>query len=384
MAKQTQACTTTAYGIRHRVSSSLVLGFFLAIFAFSGCSDDDVNPSGNAIPANVDISGHEMYIASVKTLAEAGNGPNDIALNSRYAYVVSSGDNTISRIDLATLELQKNYLDLGDDSAPSACWAEEDALYIVQSGNGGKALQYSLGDKTRREFRASFVSPSAIRAHNGTVFVADSEYGSGTGSVYAFAENSSTPQKLATSAHDPMFLDVYHADNGAKTWLIVVDSGWTSGTESIPPKSCVDFWDITDIATVSESPAHSYCVQNASLGHTAVVGNTLYIGDGMKPILHTLDLAKLGTDGLTLGSIALSNETMGMTTPVHANGHLFAFDFNRDTMYWDLESEQPQSLGLTKAKSDKKGPVAAAYDAARKQILVVHSMSGSVDVVGIK
>lgn len=81
--------------------------------------------------------------------------------------------------------------------------------------------------------------------------------------------------------------------------------------------------------------------------------------------------------------MALHEDNLGLTTPVAVGSSLIVTDFNHDTVSWVRDGEI-LNLKLSPAEDAPKGPIDAVYDAARQQILVLNSTSGSIDVMRVK
>ncbi len=324
-----------------------------------------------------------LPLLPLKTLNNMGLYPSDMALFGDYAYVVDSGNNTIHRIKLDDLSVEKNYVDLGLDASPYAAFADKDALYVAAQG---KQAVYKYPHENPADFSivaSGLIAPTAVYTQNGSIYIADSEYDyatpSKTGGKVHVISDTQDAFYLTSTAQNPGFLDHCPMFN----WIFSVNSGViTFGQTMIPPeKSCVDVWEIATLSSDRKNaPLRTYCLENTSLGRTIKSNVVLYIGDALKPAIHSLDIKSINADAAEFKTIKLSDDEIGMTTPVDLDNHLAVLEFNHDTLTW-FENEKQTTYRLSSTKAASKGPIDAVYDSPRKQLLILNSTSGSVDVL---
>lgn len=322
-------------------------------------------------------------LTPLKTLNDMGLYPSDMDLYGDYAYVVDSGNNTIHRIKLDDLSVEKNYVDLGLDASPYAAFADKDALYVAAQG---KQAVYKYPHDNPGNFSvvaSGLVAPTAVYTKNGSIYIADSEYDyanpTQTGGKVHVISDTQDAFTLTSTSQNPGFLDHCPMFN----WIFSVNSGVITFGQTMlaPEKSCVDVWEIASLSGDKENtPIRTYCLENTSLGRTIKSNVVLYIGDALKPVIHALDIKSINAGTAEFKTITLSNDDTGMTTPVDVENHLAVLEFNHDTITW-FEDEKQTTYRLSSSKAAAKGPIDAVYDATRKQLLILNSTSGSVDVL---
>lgn len=359
--------------------------------AFCGCDDEDNTQKYEDFYIFGDLSEADrtqLPVSAVKSIDAAGLYPSDMAMDGDDVLIVDSGNNAINRLNLEDLSLEKAYIDLGQNASPYAVWVDSENLYVALQGTTKTVQSYSRANPDEMTtLEADWIAPTAVISNQDAIFVADSEYDytaptdSKSGKIYRFDKSGDVTATMTTTAQNPGFLDLIEV-NG-ENYLIAVDAGIiTFGETTVPPKtSCVDFWKLSTLSQEMTAPVATYCLENASLGRTAVVDQTLYIGDALRPVVHTLSLDSLKTDRREMGEIAiLEGETLGLTTPLNVADTLVVFNYNDSTMTW-FGGDETLRIRLTPSSEVYKGPIDALYDAVRRQIVILNSGSGSLDIL---
>lgn len=325
-----------------------------------------------------------LPLVPVKTLDEMGNWPSDITMSSKYAFVVDSGNNAIHRIELSTLEVERNYIDLGQNAAPYSAEADEEALYVALQGKNSVIKYPHSNPKESTVILSDLQAPTAIYIRDGNIYVTDSEYNyeepSKTGGkLYAILKDKGTVV-LDTTVQNPGFIE--HCP--MYDLIMTVNSGIVSfSPDATPPsKSCVDMWKIDEISQDGvNKPKWTFCRENTSLGRTIKSSGIFYAGDGLKSAVHAINMLEVPEGKAEFKTIVLSDESIGMTTPVDLGNQLAVLDFNNDRLYWFDGMKVKSSYKLTESKTSSRGPIDAVYDSEHKHLLILNSTSGSVDVL---
>lgn len=358
----------------------------------SGCSVDDSNELNDSdVPVYLfgnlsDEIKKDLPFKPVKTLDGMGEGVTDIDLYNNFAYVVDSMNNVIHRIHLDELSVDKNYIDLGQNAAPYAVYADDNGLYVAVQGK--KSVIKFPPDKPNEPVVLSdnLIAPSAIYSYNDLLFYADSEYdyndASKTGGKVHVITKENEHIELVSSYQNTGFLDYCPTYD----WIFAVNSGIVSFyPEVMPPeKSCVDLWDAKNLSVAEENkPAYTFCVDNTSLGRMSKSQGTLYMGDALKPVIHGLWVNDVPKGKGHIEDIVLSDDSTGLTTPVDMGTSLAVVEFNHDMLYF-RKDQVLTSYRLSKTQTLNKGPIDAVYDAKHKQLLILNSIAGSVDVFKVE
>ncbi|MBQ9394077.1 MAG: hypothetical protein IJU23_00965 [Proteobacteria bacterium] len=367
--------------------------FVASALLISACSDDgedthiqDVGESDVYLFGSMtDALKAELPLVPVKTIDELGEWPSDITISSDYAFVVSSGKNVIHRINLETLEVERNYIDLGQGAAPYSAEADEDALYVALQGNPSVIKYPHSNPKDSTVILKDLVAPTAVYLRDGNIYATDSEYDYGDasktgGKLYSILKDKAETVVVDTTVQNPGFLEYCPMYN----LIITVDSGVvTFGQETkAPEKSCVDMWKIEDLSTDGQiKPMYTFCKENVTLGRTFKSNGVLFVGDGLKPQVHAINMVDVPGGNAEFETIKLSDDATGLTTPVDVGNQLVVVDYNNDRLYWFDGKKVKTSYRLSASKSAQRGPIDAVYDAYRKQLLILNSASGSVDVL---
>lgn len=373
---------------------SLVLfTVLLAACGFSACSDDNSSSDNDSTQEPVwifddfsDAQKDSLPVIPVKSINDMGQWASDIHLFGDYAYVVDSGNNAIHRIHLADLSVDKNYVDLGQNASPYAAYADEKSLYVAVQGKQSVIAYPHDNLASPQVIKDNLVAPTAIYSHNDMLLIADSEYDYNDatktgGKIYVQSDKTGLIQ-LISSSQNPGFLDYCPTNE----WIFSINSGVISFyPETTPPeKSCLDVWDAKNLSAETENkPIYSFCVDHASLGRTTKHQNTLYVGDALKPIVHVMVVEDMKKTGTAFTELVLSEESSGLTVPVDMGSMLGIIEYNHDMLYL-TDGTEIKSYRLSKSDVSAKGPIDAVYDSARKQLLILNSNAGSVDVLKLQ
>lgn len=373
------------------------LGFALGIcmiLVVSGCAENDENNNtvqelnGTYLFGNIpDEVKAKLPMEAVKSIPDIGLYPSDIEIYGDYAYVVDSGNNAIHRIHLESLNVDKAYIDLGQNAGPFAVHVNDKAVYVSCQGSVSAVYRFDLNDNLSQTTvleQTTLIAPTDIVTYGDDKFVVlDSEYDyanmTAAGSVYGL-DNTGNVYSLKTVAQDPVFADILNI-NGQELVAWVTAGVVTWGTETIPPeKSCLEFFDPAD----SSHTLQSVCMKNLSLGRMAVTDTSVCVGNALLSQIHCIAKGSLKTASQFEETIAIHENDLGLTTPVSVGDNRLAVtDFNHDTISW-IEEGNVLHLRLSPSEDAPKGPIDAVYDAERQQILVLHSTAGSVDVLRVK
>ena len=368
--------------------------FVASALLISACSDDGESTHIQDVgDVDIHIFGPmteelkaEMPLLPVKTIDELGSWPSDITISSDYAFVVA-GNNVIHRIHLDTLEVERNYIDLGQNAAPYSAEADEEALYVALQGNGTVVKYPHSNPKDSTVVLKDLVAPTAIYLRDGNIFVTDSEYDYSDpsktgGKLYAILKDKGTVV-LDTTVQNPGFLEYCPMFN----LIMSVNSGIVTFNQetkvsTAPEKSCVDIWKIDNLSTDGEhNPDWTFCRENTTLGRTYKSSGILYVGDGLKSSIHAVNILDIPENKAVFETIKLSDEAVGLTTPVDLGNQLAVLDFNNDRLYWFEGKKVKTSYRLSESKAAGRGPIDAVFDTERKQLLILNSNAGSVDVL---
>ena len=315
---------------------------------------------------------------------------NDIVMNSTHAFIVDSGNNTIHRVSLDSLEVEKNYIDLGQDIGPYTAYVDDKELYIVCNLTS-QVVKVDLSTKQQTVVLNAdhLVSGTAVTKVGNTVIVADSEYN--------FEDSAKTEGKLVvikedgsiiehkTATPNPTFIQSVKLDG--KDFIVSSNSGVIQYDENWQPKapeqSCVQLWALDDLVKNEDPAVKTHCEQNSSVGRLFVSDSHLYVGDGVTPKVYMTGITQLADfdtwTNMTFGDAG----SLGMTIPVTVEDDLAVFNFNQDSMTW-VRGEHRLTLKLSPSEASKKGPISVVYDASHRRIYVLNSSSGSLDLLNVK
>lgn len=360
----------------------------LSLPAWTACGGDDPDTPMTNINLFGDLDAETqaaLPLKAVTSLTDIGLWPSDLAIYGDYAYVVDSGNNAITRIHLTDFKVEKNYIDLGADASPYAVYADAEDIYVALQGKGTVARISSANPTDIATAASDLRAPTAILTAGDALCIADSEYDYASpqntkGSIHVITSQGAFT--VPSSSPNPAFIDTISL-NGT-TYLLSINAGVIDfATQTPPAKSCIDIWQIPQ-NLASAQPANSVCVSNANLGRVTTLDQMLYVGDGMTPTLYKLPLGSLLTKDAQFTYMPILNAPKGTTTPIAIGDHLAVIDFTSDSISWAAESA-PQTYYLTTpAENPVKGPIDIVYDAARKQILILNSLSETIDVLAIK
>lgn len=372
---------------------SRILSIALALSMFSACQSEEQEDNNGTPSAPINLYGEldpdlkaALPLNAVTSLNDIGLWPSDLAIFGDYAYVVDSGNNAITRIGLNDLKVEKNYVDFGENASPYAIYANSEAIYVALQGNGTIARVAHDNPSEITTIANGLIAPTAVCANQGDTYIADSEYD------YANPQNTKgsihlkTTQGEATlpsTSPNPAFIETISL-NG-KPYLLSINAGVIDFiTQTPPPKSCIDLWPLSDISTLAQ-PENSVCATNASLGRITVLNDTLYTGDAMTPTLYAVPTSKLLEPDATFDTQMLLDTPKGTLTPIAIdNKALAVIDFTSDTITW-LKDNRPLRFYLTApAENPVKGPIDIVYDSPRNQILILNSLSETIDVLKVK
>lgn len=356
----------------------------LSLPLFTACEDADEAFSYTNLFGKVTPEEQEMSpFTAVKSLEDVGLWPSDLDLYGDYAYVVDSGNNAITRISLSALTVEKNYADLGKDASPYAIHASNNALYVALQANGTIAQIPYSDPKAVTTVTEGLIAPTAVITHGENIIIADSEYDYATPQNTKGSIHFKTPQGetvLPSSSPNPAFLDIVTIEG--KDYLLSINAGVIDFVNNTPPeKSCIDVWPLEDVSSLTK-PVSYICIPAASLGRTAVIGDNLYAGDAMAPIYYIIPLSKLLSSPPKYSySTADPELTKATITPVNVEDTLTMINFSQDTISWG-DSYYFMTYSISGATENPvKGPIDIVYDAPRKHILILNSLSETVDVL---
>ena len=316
-----------------------------------------------------------------------GHSPNDIVMNETHAFVMDYGNNTIHRISLETLDVEKNFVDLGQNAGPASGFADEKNLYIV-CNMIPQVVKVDLATKKQEVILdANYLKmgSTVVKAGN-SIVVADSEYEykKTEGKLVVITEDGSI-RTHKTATPNPTYLNAIQNDD--KQYIVSANSGeleYDADYNMIPPEqSCIQLWDMDELVKEDAPTVKTHCETNAYVGKLSHSESKLYVGDGLVPKVYAADISKL-SDFDTWSSMDLSNGgDLNMTIPLAVGEDLAVFNFNNDSLTW-LRGDKRLTLKLSQSEASKKGPLSAIYDSKHKQILVLNTASGSVDVLSVK
>ena len=386
------------------MSSKIFLRALLAMLAMavSACSDDE-GASPNASDLR-DLDGTCLFddfgdsevqppLSPLITVEDVGLYASDFTWHADSAYVVDYSRNAVHRIDLNRHALSKNYIDLGQDAGPYSVYADDEAVYVTCQGIVQVVkVTHAGGQKTTVLDGSRVKAPVDVVTHEGTTFVADSEYdyadASRTGGmIYAVTAEGDVISHKTTSPN-PAFLHI--VGGGSESFLVSVNAGvvsFSATSDPTPPdKSCIDVWNIRDFIEQAEVSPRTFCVTGASLGRPALVGEELVLGDALQPSLYAIsldDLKSASSSDAVLRKIPVAASRNTVMTPVSVQGNLAAVDYNGQAFVW-FEDGTPISFLLTKSEAAPMGPIDVLYDDVRKQVLILKSAAGSVSIFEVR
>ena len=384
----------------------LFLLFTLASALILGCSDDDKSttkttqndPNEWAQYDNTYLFGSISEDAKAvlpvipgKTLDNLGlMYPNDIVMNQTHAFIVDSGNNTIHRIALDTLDVEKNFVDLGQNVGPASAYADQDNLYIVCNMTS-QVVKVDLKTQAKSVILSAdkLISGYNVLKVDNAVIVSDSEYdlsnpSNTKGSLIVIKDDGSI-NSFDTETPNPT--SIANIKVGEKQYIVSSNSGivqyGSNGEMTAPDKSCIQLWALEELMGGDTPFVKTHCETNSSVGKISVSDTHLYVGDGVTPKVYSTDITKLPDFDIWTSAAFGNAKDLGMTIPLVVGSDLAVFNFNADTLTW-VRGDKRINLKLSQTEASKKGPISAIYDANHKQILVLNSLSGSIDVLKIR
>ncbi len=394
------------------------MAFVLVSFCFTGCSDDDKSdnhsteqtepakpddPSKNPEIIWGDIDNSYLFgsfsddayasLPIVPGISIENIGmlyANDVVMNSTYAYVVDSGNNTIHRSSLETPRIEKNYIDLGQNAGPYTAYADDNELYIVCNVTPQVVkVDLSTNEQTVILNGDHLVSGTAVTKVGKTVIVADSEYNfedfsKTEGKLVVITEDGSIIEHK-TATPNPTYLQPIKLDG--KDYIVSSNSGViqydAEGKATAPEQSCVQLWALDDLVKTEEPVVKTHCETNSSFGRLAVSDSHLYVGDGVTPKVYMTGINQLSDFDTWTNMTFGDADALGMTIPVPVDNDLAVFNFNQDSVTW-VRGEYRLTLKLSQSDASKKGPLSAVYDALHRRIYVLNTSSGSLDLLRVQ
>lgn len=351
--------------------------------AASSCSDDSSEePAADA------------FFQPEAEIGGLGSYPSDLGCYGDGVFVVDYSNNAVHRVDLAAKTVENAYVDLGQNAGPYSVYADADAIYVASQGVA-QVLRVAHADKKQTVIFAApdVVAPTDVVTVEGTVFVADSEYdyvdSSKTGGKILALTPDGKVISHATSTQNPVNLQMI--GSGEEALLVAANAGvilWSAdfSTQTPPEKSCIDVWKVSDFLNDPASVPRTFCVANASIGRMAVAGGALYLGDALAPRVFSIDVDALS--GAVSGELVpielLGGAGTTVTTPVAipSKDRPVVLDFANDAIHLSTETGGPV-YSLTSSKAAVKKPIDACFNADRRELVVLNSAAGSVEILNV-
>ena len=391
-----------------------LLAAMLGLFAVS-CSDDDNAGSkddDNAGSKDDDASSKKISISTVKTLTNMGTSPNQLLVDGDYAYTVASSDNVIMRLDLNDFTLNEKYIDLGENANPYAMTKDGEDIYIVNS-MANTLVKVNTSDPasitTLLTVSDGLNMPMDVLVKDGTVYVANADYDESYQPHGRIAWLAADGTKGVLEGFETKNLTSLYTQSDSSN-LFVVSSGSFQYDENYTITSTLDSGIL--IASLPMSlDATTYLLKNEDVGKLAFTrdGNQIFVGSSYSKTLHVL--TRSGDDATpkySANSLSFGKDT-GMLMPKTLDDtHVALIDFNSDSLYiidmndddikaWATSTELVSQDMADKARAaiektkfrfsessfDRRGPISMSWDPKRNQLLVLHSLSETIDVLKI-
>lgn len=366
----------------------------LSLFLLNSCDDsstDTNDPINN--PGGTEISKDGPSLSLVKEGIVVGLYPNRIVADSNYVYVVNSGDNTVGRLDLNNHVYDNNFIKFPQGTSPYSIALKYDSeynedlddiipketLYISTSGRldtsyipDDAIFEVSLDTKEVKEIKSGlFMASDIIVTDTGCLVYVESEYdyanSKAEGKLTRLCKNEETsiptscknPTRVATN--DPMFI-----------------------------VTCSGIFTYDDSYSITGTPGAGACIYNRYLEETKCFNQD---GDTGSPAVYT-DKAVVGSTysgTLTVIDGPLLNtytpfDTPSMLVPYHLYDDIYAIAaFNTSTLYlYDLVNNKLVSeYKMSGSELDKKGPLDLIYIEDRSQLVVLNSLSSTIDIFSV-
>lgn len=373
----------------------LLTGICLSL---SACEDGDHAPSAGI----------------VTTISEIGATANQVVVDGDYAYIVASGDNVIQRLKLSDRTLEKNYIDVGQNANPYAMTVAGDDIYIACSSNHTivKVSKKDPKQITTILTQADGINgPSDILFKQGTVYVTNTEYDMETyvpeGSIFTMKIAGQEKYSYKTQYLNPTAMYDYHLKHyqGMITvftgsYLFDADYNITGFDQSAVGMS----------ANFGENLQYdAYLLKNVDVGKVAPLlgGKHFVVGTAASAEIHLItidDTAETVQDRFAVSAMKLPGELSSFHPVAVSEERVVLANFNADVLY-QLDATDPDvaawlggddsahdaavqavvstKLALSSSAVDRRGPISMAWDASRNQLLVLNTLSETLDIVTI-
>ena len=341
-----------------------ILVGILAI-TFTACSEDGTNnPLFNP------------NFTALKQDIKVGLYPNRILSDGQYVYVVNSGDNTVGKLSLSTYEYDNNFIKLDQGTNPYSISLKSNHLYISSSGKMDDSynaddiivdVDLSTGSKT--EVLKSLFMVSDIITSTCIEFV-ESEYDYANSTAKGKVTQYCPDQTLSvpTSCKNPT--RIMENEDG----YIVTCSGVYSYDADYNITGTVG----SGVCFYNSHLEETSCkMEDKDSGSPSVGEKTILIGSTYSGNLTIIKNNTLDTISLVKNS---------MLVPVHLYNDIYAIaGFNNSTLYlYDAETKAViTEYSMSKTDLDKKGPLDMVYLPDTSQLIVLNSLSATIDVFTI-
>jgi len=226
-----------------------------------------------------------------------------ISISGQIAYVVNSGSQTLSRIDLETDVVDNTFAVLGNSANRVAI--TEDYLYVVNSGdNNIQKLDRESGSTVSNIYIGSTSNPYDILIHNDFAYIT----GALSNKIYKIDLLTDTVLEDVNVGGNPAGMAVW------ETKLYVGNTDYASGYLNCSV-SIIDLDDFSVIGEIPTDPNPQYLIEHNNLIHVSCTGNWTDIFGSVQIIDPTTDeivetlniggypgsLGALGTDIIYIG-----------------------------------------------------------------------------------
>ncbi len=352
-----------------------------------------------------------------QTIENVGAIPNQVVLHGDDAYIVSSGDNVIQKLALETLTLQKNYIDLGENANPYAMAVDEDDIYIACSMSN-QIIKTSTADPTVLTTVMTQTDgidgPTDILVSPDYIYVTNSEYDMTTyepgGSVVVKSKTENQIAMNETAYRNPTAIYNFNLKNFQGIVTVFTGQYLFDANYNIigVSKSAVGMGASFDHASDSASMFDAVLLEDKDVGKMAPLsgGRVFVVGTASSSTFHLIayDARADASQRYSLLSLSLEGDVAMIQPLAIDEERVVLANFNDDSLYLlDVSEENMRhcldgdeaacdvaqtklratKFALSKSSVDKRGPISMAWDAKRKQLLVLNNLSETLDVIRI-
>ncbi len=372
----------------------------------AACSDDDTSEEKKHFD---DGPRGEMKFSKVKTIESMGLYPNQVVVHGDFAYAIASGDNVVMRIDLDSFKVDKAYIDLGQNANPYAMTFEGDDIYVVNSVSNTLVKTRTTDPKSLETLASAnhglnMPMDVVVNPYTQAISVGCADYNT----------NGVAEGKIVSLNHDGSFseekdaleiknITALYAVPKTKFMTAVGSGNYVFDSDYEITGTHDNGVRVTDYSTAA-TPVSETILKNEDVGKMAFLDDSRVwlVGSSFSSKMHSIHYNKVGdyqTSTLQLDS----GKGMGMYIPVAIDDtHAVIADFNHDKLYvvdlnqsdvraWAegsnasaaaaAESIKASSFALSSTSVDRRGPVSMAVDPKRSYILVLNSLSETLDVI---